>query len=202
MTKFKKNDLVRVHARHFNAPDGGRNDNGLTFEENWAGEGNGKWCHGKVSFVYRKRSRKSQKYRILYDDGTTMESLEEHMEAAPEGDEDAYSDESTEFENETEAQAEDRADRPPEFDPRDVEGHWTEGADGPTSMEVEESDNDSEEDDETVVVAGVHYQVSAKRKRGNDVLGDGETIQMGEKFNCWSRHLAEVTRDAEASFAI
>ena len=41
MTKFKKNDLVRVHAKHFNAPDGGTNDNGLTFEENWAREGNG-----------------------------------------------------------------------------------------------------------------------------------------------------------------
>jgi hypothetical protein len=180
MTKFKKNDLVRVHAKHFNAPDGGTNDNGLTFEENWAREGNGEWCHGRVSFVYRKKSRESQKYRILYDDGTTMESLEEHMEASPEGDEDAYSEESTDFENETEAQAEDREDRPPPFDPRDVEGHWTENADQPTSMEVEESDNESEEDDETIVVAGVHYQVSAKRKRGNDITGDGETIQMGE----------------------
>jgi hypothetical protein len=66
------------------------------------------------------------------------------------------------------------------FDPRDVEGHWTEREDQPTSMEVEESDNDSEEDDETIVVAGVHYQVSAKRKRGNDMPGDGETIKMGE----------------------
>jgi hypothetical protein len=41
MTKLKKNDLVRVHAKHFNAPDGGTNDNGLTFQENWAREGNG-----------------------------------------------------------------------------------------------------------------------------------------------------------------
>jgi hypothetical protein len=180
MTKLKKNDLVRVHAKHFNAPDGGTNDNGLTFEENWAREGNGEWCHGRVSFVYRKKSRESQKYRILYDDGTTMESLEEIMEASPEGDEDAYSEESTDFENETEAQAEDREDRPPVFDPRDVEGHWTGGEDQPTSMEVEESDNDSEEDDETLVVGGVHYQVSAKRKRGNDIVSDGETIKMGE----------------------
>jgi hypothetical protein len=75
-----------------------------------------------MSFVYRKKSRESQKYRILYDDGTTMESLEEQMEASPEGDEDAYSEESTDFDNETEAQAEDREDLPPRFDPRDVEG--------------------------------------------------------------------------------
>ena len=27
-------------------------------------------------------------------------------------------------------------------------------------------------------------------------------VAVCKKFNCWSRHLAEVTRDAEASFAI
>ena len=95
MTKFKKGDLIRVHAKHFNAPGGGTNDNGLTFQENWEREGNGEWCHGKVSVVYRKKSREAQKYRILYDDGTSMESLEDHMEAAPEGDSDNYSEEST-----------------------------------------------------------------------------------------------------------
>jgi hypothetical protein len=180
MTKFKKGDLIRVHAKHFNAPNGGTNDNGLTFEENWDREGNGEWCHGKVSFVYRKKSRESQKYRLLYDDGTSMESVEEQMKAAPEDDSDAYSEESTDYENETEAQMEDREDRPPEVDPRDVEGHWTNADDRPTSVDVEESDNESEEDDETIVVGGVHYHVSAKRKRGNDTLGDGDSIQMGE----------------------
>jgi hypothetical protein len=39
--------------------------------ENWEREGNGEWCHGKVSFVYRKKPREAQKYRILYDDGTS-----------------------------------------------------------------------------------------------------------------------------------
>ena len=122
MTKFKKGDLVRVHAKHFNAPDGGTNDNGLTFQENWEREGNGEWCHGKVSFVYWKKSREAQKYRILYDDGSTMESLEDNMEASPEGDSDAYSEESTDYEQEREGDLEDREDAPPVFDPRDVEG--------------------------------------------------------------------------------
>ena len=110
MTKFKKGDLIRVHAKHFNDPGGGTNDNGLTFQENWERDGNGEWCHGKVSFVYRRTAREAQKYRILYDDGTSMESLEDHMEAAPEGDSDNYSEESTVYEEDTEEQKEDRED--------------------------------------------------------------------------------------------
>jgi hypothetical protein len=31
MTKFKKDDLVRVHATRFNAPDGKKDKNGRTF---------------------------------------------------------------------------------------------------------------------------------------------------------------------------
>jgi hypothetical protein len=50
-----------------------------------------------------------------------MESLEDHIEAAPEGDSDAYSEESTDYEQETEGDIEDREDAPPVFDPRDVE---------------------------------------------------------------------------------
>jgi hypothetical protein len=181
MTKYKKGDLIRVHAKHFNAPDGGTNDNGLTFQENWAREGNGEWCYGKVSFVYRKKSRESQKYRLLYDDGTSMESVEEQMETAPEGDSDAYSEESTVYDNETEAQMQDREDLPPDFDPRVLDTYYVDADDRPTSVDVEDTDNESEEDDETITVGGVHYQVSAKRKRGNDVLAteDG-LIEMGE----------------------
>ena len=88
MTKFKKDDLVRVHATRFNAPDGKKDKNGRTFAEDWEKKGHGEWCHGRVTFVYKKKSRQPQKYRILYDEGTVMESLEEHMEAfwpAPSG---------------------------------------------------------------------------------------------------------------------
>ncbi len=123
-----------------------------------------------MSFVYRKKLRESQKYRILYDDGTFMESLEDHMEAAPEGDSDAYSEESTVYDNETETQMEDREDRPPYFDPRVLDSMYA---------DVKE---ESDEDDETIIVGGVHYQVTAKKKQGNDVLpstGDG-ILEMGE----------------------
>jgi hypothetical protein len=182
MTKFKQGNLIRVHAKHFNVPEGGTNDNGLTFQGNWEREGNGEWrCYGKVSFVYRKTLRESQKYRIVYDDGTSMESLEDHMEAAPEGDSDAYSEKSTVYDNETEAQMEDREDRPPDFDPRVLDSMYADAEDRPTSVDVEDSDNESEEDDETVTVGGVHHQVTAKRKRGNDVLPTGDGIlEMGE----------------------
>ena len=181
MTKFKKGDLIRVHAKHFNASDGGTNDNGLTFQENWERDGNGEWCHGRVSFVYRKKAREAQKYRVLYDEGTTMEILEAHMEAAPEGDSDNYSEESTDYENEREADIEDREDAPPVFDPRDVEGGGHGDENQPTSIEEEDTDNDSDEDDEeTISVGGVHYNVKAKRKRGNDDLHVGESIEMGE----------------------
>jgi hypothetical protein len=152
MTTFKKGDLIRVHAKHFNAPDGGTNENGLTFQENWEREGNGEWFYGKVSFVYRRKSRESQKYRILYDDGTSMESVEDQMQAAPEGDSDAYSEESTVFDNETEAQMEDREDRPPDFDPRVLDTYYAGAEDRPTSVDVEDSDNESEEEDETITV--------------------------------------------------
>ncbi len=36
-------------------------------------------------------------------------------------------------------------------------------------MEEDESDNESDEDDdETITVGGVHYNVQAKRRRGNE----------------------------------
>jgi hypothetical protein len=80
MTKYVKGDQVRVHATKFN---GTVDELGLQFRERWARDGNGEWCYGKVSFVFKKRSRTPQKYIILYHDGTTMESLEKNIEMAP-----------------------------------------------------------------------------------------------------------------------
>ena len=104
------------------------------------------------------------------------------MEAAPEGDSDNYSEESTVYEDDTEEQKEDREDAPPVFDPRDVEGGgWGNDADTqPTSVDDEDTDNESAEDDETITVGGVHYNVKAKRKRGSDDVVLGDTIQMDE----------------------
>ncbi len=107
--------------------------------------GMGEWCPGRVTFVYKKKSRQPQKYRILYDEGTVMEILEEHMEAAGEGDSDNEEDTTDDLEY-TQAEVEDQEDGPP--------GNEEEGEDeDPASVDVEETDNESE-DDETVTLRG------------------------------------------------
>ncbi len=45
-------------------------------------EGNGEWCHGSVSHVYVKKGRQPQKYKVKYDGGQTMTSLEDQMEVS------------------------------------------------------------------------------------------------------------------------
>ena len=81
-TKFVKGDEVRVSATNF---DGGgeRDELGLLWSEKWLRDGNGVWCYGKVSFVFKKKTRQPQKYRIKYHEGTVMESLETDIEMAP-----------------------------------------------------------------------------------------------------------------------
>ncbi len=77
MPRFKKGDRVKASAKLFDG-NGGRDRNGLLFSEKWAADGNGEWCYGSVSFVYIRRCRAVQKYRVKYDEGTTMEVLENH----------------------------------------------------------------------------------------------------------------------------
>ena len=78
MTRFAKGDRVRAKANLFD--EGTRDRNGLLFSEKWAADGHGEWCYGTVSFVYVRRGRQIQKYRVKYDEGTSMEALEEHLE--------------------------------------------------------------------------------------------------------------------------
>jgi hypothetical protein len=82
MTKFNKGDFVRVHAKKF---DGERDEEGRLFSEKWEQDGNGEWCYGTASHVYRKKGRQPQNYRIKYDEGTAMQCTEEHIETAAEG---------------------------------------------------------------------------------------------------------------------
>ena len=74
---------MRVHATKFDG-EGERDELGLKWSENWLRDGPGEWCYGKVSFVFRKKPRMPQKYRIKYHEGTVMESLETDIEMAPE----------------------------------------------------------------------------------------------------------------------
>jgi hypothetical protein len=188
MTKFKKDDLVRVHATRFNAPDGKKDKNGRTFAEDWEKKGHGEWCHGRVTFVYKKKSRQPQKYRILYDEGTVMESLEEHMEATAEGDSDDEEDTTEDLEY-TQAEVEDQEDGPP--------GNEEEGEDGVNKGFVKQK------------------QARCKycRHRIDEAGGTGRAprtcfqcvchgVAVCKKFNCWRRHLAGVTQEHESEFAI
>jgi hypothetical protein len=77
---FNKGDRVKLKATLFN--NGKRDRNGKLFSEDLFDRGHGEWCHGTVTFVYVKRGRQAQKYRMKYDGGQTMSSLEEQMEAA------------------------------------------------------------------------------------------------------------------------
>ena len=96
MPRFKKGDRVKASAKLFDSNET-RDRNGLLFSEKWAADGNGEWCYGSVSFVYKKRGRTVQKYRVKYDEGTTMEALENHLEPY---DNDGDSDEGSESGNE------------------------------------------------------------------------------------------------------
>ena len=81
-TKFPKGDEVRVHATKFDG-DGERDELNMLWSERWAHDLKGEWCYGKISYVFKKKSRQPQKYRIKYHEGTTMESLEADIELAP-----------------------------------------------------------------------------------------------------------------------
>jgi hypothetical protein len=68
-SKFAKGDEVRVHATKFDG-EGETDELGLKWSERWLRDGNGEWCYGKISFVFKKKIRMPQKYRIKYHEGT------------------------------------------------------------------------------------------------------------------------------------
>ncbi len=84
-----------MHATQFDG-EGEKDDLGLTFSQKCLRDVNGEWCYGKISFVFKKRSRQPQKYRILYHEGTTMESLEKDIQMASENEEKLDSDDTQE----------------------------------------------------------------------------------------------------------
>jgi hypothetical protein len=57
-TKFAKGDDVRVRADKFDG-EGETDELGLKFSERWLRDGNGEWCYGKITFVFKKKPRKS-----------------------------------------------------------------------------------------------------------------------------------------------
>jgi hypothetical protein len=77
--KYSKGDRVRLKATLFD--DEKKKDREGRLFSKQSDEGNGEWCHGSVTHVYAKKGRQAQKYRVKYDGGQTMTSLEEQIEA-------------------------------------------------------------------------------------------------------------------------
>ena len=80
---------MRAKATVFDGGDGTRDRNGLLFSEKWAADGHGEWCYGAISFVYSRRGRHTQMYRVKYDEGTVMQAEDAHLEHADDEDDSA-----------------------------------------------------------------------------------------------------------------
>ena len=197
MTKFKKGDLVRVHAKEF---DGERDEEGRRFSEKWAADGHGEWCYGAISHVYVRKGREAQKYRIKYDEGSSMSCLEGIIEFAPEGEE---SDCSTVY---SEREGSVASEEDVLGDPQGEDGDSEDEDSG--TVEEDETDDSASDEEGMVTVGGVHYAVSAsKRRKGENNearqagIGGVEPIAMGERVTAsglikWKRieGLPEDTR--------
>ncbi len=86
MPRFSKGDRVRATATLFDGGEETRDRNGLFFSEKCAADKNGEWCYRTASFVYARRGRHLQKYRVKYDEGTTMEAEDAHLELVQDDD--------------------------------------------------------------------------------------------------------------------
>jgi hypothetical protein len=88
MPKFGKNDRVRAKATLFD--EGTADRNGVLFSQKWAADGHGEWCYGTISWIYVRRGRQAQRYRVKYDERTTQKALEDHFKLVV-GEEDSES---------------------------------------------------------------------------------------------------------------
>jgi hypothetical protein len=84
MTKFAKGYLVRVHATKFDGDAENVDELGLTYSGRMLHDKKGEWCYGRISLVFKKKSRQPQKYKIKYHEGGSMDCLENDIEMAPE----------------------------------------------------------------------------------------------------------------------
>ena len=70
----------RVKSRATLYDEGTEDENGLRFSQRQLAKGLGAFCFGAVTHVYHKVGRQSQKYRVKWDDGSTSQVLNEHLE--------------------------------------------------------------------------------------------------------------------------
>ena len=74
---FDKNDRIKSLANLYD--EGTIDEHGLLFSQRWQAQGNGAFCHGKVTRVLKKKSRETQKYKIRWDDKSTSVAEHQHL---------------------------------------------------------------------------------------------------------------------------
>ncbi len=72
---------MRVRATVFDSEEG-KYAQGRTFSEKWAHDGHGTFCGGIITRVLVKKRTKPQIYKFKWDDGSTMNCEEQHVEQA------------------------------------------------------------------------------------------------------------------------
>ena len=143
---------MRVHAKKF---DGERDEEGRLFSEKWEQDGNGEWCYGTITHVYVRKGRQTQNYRIKYDEGSTMQCIEDHIETAVEGQDSECSTEAEfcPFEERT------------RLEELEEQANNEQEQEQDTTMDSDDTDQNDSEDDDVVRVGGVEYPITAKRRR-------------------------------------
>ncbi len=117
-------------ATRFDSEDE-RDSSGRLFSETWAHDGHGSYCGGVITRVLVKKGRQPQIYKIKWDDGSTMNCQEEHVEHA--------------LEEDSEEDSEDARDDEYNSD-RDSGNQSTENEDERHEQKQEEAKTDSEND--------------------------------------------------------
>ena len=147
---------MRVLATKFDGDDENVDELGLKYSERQLRDGKGAWCYGKISFVFKKKSRMPQKYKIKYHEGGSMDSLEADIQMAPEDEEIPSERTDSDREDEVPLNVNDRDDEgdddrhPLDRDDDADEGRAV-GVDGTVELD---SDEDEVGDEETVTVGG------------------------------------------------
>ena len=75
---FAKSDRIKSLANLYD--EGTIDEHGLLFSQRWQAEGNGAYCHGRVTIrVLKKKPREPQMYKVRWDDKSTSVAEHQHL---------------------------------------------------------------------------------------------------------------------------
>ena len=74
---FAKNDRIKSLANLYD--EGTIDEHGLLFSQRWQAQGNGAYCHGRVTRVLKKKPREPQTYKVRWDDKSTSVAEHQHL---------------------------------------------------------------------------------------------------------------------------